>query len=385
MKIISLSLLCNNICPLNETRTYKTMKKLSFIMIIALLIVSCNSRKNNQSITSLEIIKIDNLDNDEKICLDSITEVKLIPFSRPDSQTYIGRIKKIVLLNNTIYISDGRNLFLYDMNGKCKLIFNKRGKAKGEYLGIGDFELINSNFYIIDEEQRTLLSYQNDGKLIHSFQLNFRPKSIKKLDHSALIICAENDIIGEEEKMKFHTYDINKNEIVHSFCPVDIHKGTYLKHLWNNNYTVINDSLFYYEPNDNTILHITQGNYQPYLTFDFGKNEPPTEFYQKDHENVATFFYEFHENQYASGTYWAIWNESKILFQFIHNKELKVALIDRSTKYAMIYQEIFIKNVNLGEIYTYDDNLLSYIYLNETTGNENSESDLAVIIAKLKK
>lgn len=349
---------------------------------------SCHNIKNTQSITSTssKIITIDNVTNYEPIYLDSIANIKLIQLSKPDSQIYIGRVKKIVSHNDSIYISNGKNIFIYDMNGKCKSTFNKIGKANHEYLGIYDFEIVDTNFYIIDRDLCKILSYSINGDYISSLKLDFYPKSIKKINDSSILICAENDVIDQEEKMKFHIYDIDMNKIINSFFPIDIYKGKYLKHMWNNNYTIVNDSIFYYEPNDNTILHVTPEKYSSYLTFDFGKNEPPTEFYQKNYENVASFFYEFHENQYASGTYWAIWNDSTMLFQFVHNKALKVAQINRQNHHVTISKGVYInKDQPLGEIYTYDNKLLSYIELNEMNEKESLNDDIVVIIAVLKK
>lgn len=359
------------------------MRKNILYITILLFSVSCSS-ENVKNINEHIVHKIENLNNYENIYLDSIANVKYIQLLKPNDQTYIGKIKKIISINDCIYISDGKNIFTYDMDGKCKSILNKMGKANDEYLRIYDFEVVDTNIYIIDRNLCKLLSYNSDGKCICTFKLNFYPKSIKMIDNSSMVICAENDIIDNEEKMKFHIYDTEKNKIVNSFCPIDIHKGKYMKHLWNNNYTVVNDSIFYYEPNDNTILHITKKKGVPYISFDFGSNEPPAEFYQKDYENVALFFYDFHTKQYASGVYWAIWNNSKTLFQFIHNKELKIALIDKLNHKTYISQYLYVnRDVKLDEIYTYNCCLYSYIYPNETTREEYSNNDIIVLIAEL--
>lgn len=360
------------------------MKKSILYITIILFTFSCSS-KNTQTVNNHHVHEIENLSNYRNIYLDSIAKVKYIQLFKPNDQTYIGRIQKIISLNNTIYISDEKNIFTYDMSGECKSILNKTGKANDEYLGIYDFEIINANIFIIDRNLCKLLSYNSDGKCLSALKLDFYPKSIKMMDNSSIVICAENDIIDDEEKMKFHIYDIEKNKIVNSFCPIDIHKGKYLKYLWNNNYTVVNDSIFYYEPNDNTILHINRKSSAPYLSFDFGSNEPPAEFYQIDHENIATFFYDFHDKQYASGVYWAIWNHSKTLFQFIHNKELKIALVDKFNHKTYISQYIYVnRDVKLDEIYTYNNSLFSYIYPNETAREEYPNNDIMVLIAELK-
>lgn len=349
------------------------MKNILYLVAILSVFSCVNENKRDHN--------IGNLNDYEKIYLDSIATVKYIQLSKPNDQTYIGKIVKIIPLEDNIYISDGKNIFTYDLSGECKSIFNKIGKAGDEYLSIDDFEVINGVIYIIDRDLCKLLSYNSDGKYIGALKLDFYPKSIKMIDNSSLVIRAENDIIDSEEKMKFHIYEIGKNEIVNSFCPIDIHKGKYLKHMWNNNFTVVGDSIFYYEPNDNTVLHITPEKSSLYMSFNFGNSEPPVEFYQTDHENIATFFYDFHDKQYASGVYWAIWNDSKIVFQFIHDKKLKVAMIDKYNNKTYISQGLYVSgDMKLDEVYTYNSSLVSYIYPDET---DNPSNDIKVLIAKL--
>lgn len=371
----------------------KNMKKLKVFMMVALLGAMSfgaftayehftKSEKESLLLTNCNQIKVEGIENCDNIFIDSIADVKYIQLLKPSSQNYIGNIKKIISLKY-IYISDGENIFTYDMDGQCKSVFNKLGKAGDEYLELSDFDVIDNLFYIIDRNLRKILIYNMKGECLSSYELDFYPKSIKMIDNTSMIICAENDIIKDEEKMKFHIYDINK-KITNSFYPIDIHKGKYLKYLWNSNFTVVNDSIFYYEPNDNTILHITKENYTPYIKLDFGKHEAPAEFYNKDYENVAYFFYDFHEKQYASGVYWAIWNNSKILFQFIHDKELKVGLINRLDNNTSISKGIYSANyTKLEEVYISGENIISYIYP-EKINNDNLNSDIILLIAKLK-
>lgn len=356
------------------------MKNNFFLIITFIFLLSCDD--DIQSSCNYQLIKVEGIEDCDNIYIDSIANVEYIKLLRPDTQSYIGSVKKIVALEN-IYISDGKNIFTYDMNGRCINIFNKIGKAGDEYLELSDFDVINDLFYVADRNLCKIIIYNMNGECVSSFKLDFYPKSIKMIDNSTMIIRAENDILEDEEKMKFHIYD-TKNKIIKSFYPIDIHKGKYLKHMWNNNFTVVNDSIFYYEPNDNMILHITKENSSPYIKFDFGKYEPPIEFYQRDYENVAYFFYDFHEKQYASGIYWAIWNDSKILFQFIHNKELKIGLINKSDNVTSISKGIFAKNdIKLDEVYIDGDNILSYIYPDEIN-SKNQNRDITILIAKLK-
>lgn len=337
-----------------------------FFFVIVITISCSNQKKNETNSDHCMVVAINDVDRLSDICLDSIASVKYIPLITPDSDTYLGNIRKIIYKDSCFYLSDGKTIFAYDFNGKYLWTLNQRGKSGAEYLDIYDFEIADK-LYILDRTSLKLVSYDLNRNFISSMKIDFYPKSLHSINSSSLLICGENDIIDDEVKMKFHVFDVAKNKIRNSFYPIDIYKGNYLKNFWNLNFIQHNDSLFYFEPHDNRIINIDENGYRDYLKIDFGKNEMPVELYNVNYEDAMKFYDVFHSTTYATGIYWSIWNENNLIFEFLHDKKMKVASCDlkNGTQQISIGMSILNSNKKMEEFFVSNDVLLSYYIKNE--------------------
>lgn len=360
--------------------------KLVPIVITILYLISCRNYSDNENI---RVINVGDINKTDKIVLEDVSSVDFIQLQMQDTINYIGAIKKIIYNDSCYCISDGKKIIFYNNEGKYKFTFDKLGRSGEEYLQIYDFEINNEEIYILDKNLSKILTYNMDDDLTYksSLKLDFYPKSLKIISDSFMVINAENNIIDDEIKMKFHVFDMNENKIINSFYPLNIYKGKYLKYLWNSNFTNHNDSLFYYEPNDNTILFLNEKGYSNYLKIDFSANEPPPSFYNVNYENVMEFMNEFNDKKYASGIYWSIWTEDKFIFQFIHDKQLKIGihnLGDNTTKIGGNF--VVMNDVQLENYFISNNRLISYIYPEQLGKNSNSvmnrNGEIILVIAK---
>ena len=125
----------------------KISQYLVILIFVGILLSACND-------ALFDISQKSNLLEDPSSLFDKI---ELIQLETTDS-SLIGNIKKIELLDSSIYILDGtqRCILVFDNYGNFKKKLSKIGKGPGEYVNIGDFNVekdgtieVLSNYKII--------------------------------------------------------------------------------------------------------------------------------------------------------------------------------------------------------------------------------------------
>jgi hypothetical protein len=145
------------------------MKNLTTILLIVLL-CSCNRSKNQTPVD--ELIKIDLL-SDADITLSNLSEIasdiEYIPLQTKDS-SLIGRIDKVVITDNYIYVKNGTaEILCFDKNGSFISKLSKTGRGPGEYTIIMDFDISSDNNKLILLVNGKILLYDiNDNKYAFS-------------------------------------------------------------------------------------------------------------------------------------------------------------------------------------------------------------------------
>jgi len=175
------------------------MKSISkALFIILLLMVSCNSKKENKNILTTAKIKPININiNVEKqikkslFIDDLVNEVKYIPL-QTTPQSLIGSIDKIEVTDSLIFILDaGQNqaLFIFDHKGNFINKIANQGKGPSEYVKILDFNYCKQDHSLmICDINRKILKFDINGNLINSWRQNFQVNKIANLGMDKYIV-----------------------------------------------------------------------------------------------------------------------------------------------------------------------------------------------------
>ena len=125
------------------------MKQNNFLFLAFLLILySCNPQKETTSFEkekeTVDISKMKRFDNVDEIIPDEfIAEEKYIKLTSTDDDFLFKEINKIRVVNDRIFILDGRskNLLVFDMDGVSKAKIGAKGNGPNEYIDISDFDI----------------------------------------------------------------------------------------------------------------------------------------------------------------------------------------------------------------------------------------------------
>ncbi len=188
------------------------MKQPFYSLIVISFLFSCSFNSKDTS----DIIRID-IDNSKTIeplsVIDSIQMINL----ETNEKSLIGKVKKLIIYNNIIFVLDSRQQALLRFSSKGKFLnkIHKIGKGPGEYISINDFCIDKTeNRIILLANGRNILTYSFEGKYIGSSILkNYVCHYIEWLGKDEFLLFSDTD------EYRFCFFNLKKNEIVKKSIP----------------------------------------------------------------------------------------------------------------------------------------------------------------------
>lgn len=240
----------------------------------------------------------------------------------------VGEVTKAVIRDGIIFMSDGRTLFQYDMNGKYVRSMTRMGRGPQEYLGIADFALYDGYVYIIDRNMK-ILKYTVDNEFVSSAKLDFFPATVYVPDANNILLTSAY----QSDVDKFSVYDSESLQRKTSFQPVEKAEITYRHIMGQSNFYEYAGRLLYHEPMNDSVYEIDAAGqtYTEKYRFDlFGKN-PPDSFWQHEYESVVDVNITAVDRGYCFGLpVWAA-TESKMLFTYRDGADYRMCIYDRTS------------------------------------------------------
>ena len=114
-----------------------------------------------------EIIHEKHLGRSSQI-MDSIRYVALE--TTPD--ILVGKVKKIIVNNSNIFISSGKKIQRFLLNGSFVWEIDSRGNGPKEYSQISDFFIHNERIYILDPNRRRVCIFNSSGEFDREIEFN---------------------------------------------------------------------------------------------------------------------------------------------------------------------------------------------------------------------
>ena len=279
----------------------------------------------------------------------------------------IGPVDQIEVVDNIIYLSDGKTLFQYSLDGKYLCSLNRHGRGPSEYINIKKFYVHNDYIYIIDRNAK-LLKYSTDNKFIISKKIEFYPASCIVKDDKLLLTTAY-----QNEVNKFHVYNTQTLEEIQSFCPVQQSEIQWKHSMLQHNFYVYEDCLLYYEPMNNTILRIDieTMSVTPYHNLHFKEGNPPENFWKGTFDNVMDFYDTAAKKGYNVGAYSYCENRNYIFFSYFSGEQYTSCLYSKKNSRAVSFQKIALHEkipaIHTAEMrYNFKDEQHQYIVISDS-------------------
>jgi hypothetical protein len=204
------------------------IKKLIFINCIFLCVLfsSCNKNQWDNSI-STEDAEIIDLTKMNKYLVESIPvkDVHYI-YLETNDEALIGRVKKILIRNDRIYILDhkyAKALFVFNIQGKFLFKLDAQGKAPNEFVNLNDFDIDDAgNIFLHDQAAKKIIKYSDSGEYIEYYNYSFYTSHFKHINDSLFVFQNCNHRNPKMKDIKDYTiyyWNRKSNQVTNVFFP----------------------------------------------------------------------------------------------------------------------------------------------------------------------
>ena len=319
------------------------MKQLLLPIIIIATFFSCKKHSNTEDLEKTKIVtyKVSEIDVEplQNVLSTYFTEPTFVKLRSKDISTDFGKISKVKLQNQYIYILDQgiKSLVVYDKEGYAVGKVGQKGQGPNEYLDIADFDIDKQGYiYALDGRWDKLFIYDQNLNLVSNEKLPFEADKIQLLENGDYMFALSswNKGNGEGYKIAITDKEFNlKNKVFKYDEFID-------ENYWISDYQLIrtNEYIIYNKSIDNHIhLFSLNGDYIKTILLDFGKENVQNqqkkniEKYIRDFDNY-TLLKDFPiiYGDLIMGTLWEHRNSKIFLLDTKQNKMFKSGKITDS-------------------------------------------------------
>lgn len=319
------------------------MKQLLLPIIIIATFFSCKKHSNTEDLEKTKIVtyKVSEIDVEpiQNVLSTYFTEPTFVRLRSKDISTDFGKISKVKLQNQYIYILDQgiKSLVVYDKEGYAVGKVGQKGQGPNEYLDIADFDIDKQGYiYALDGRWNKLFIYDQNLNLVSNEKLPFEADKIQLLENGDYMFALSswNKGNGEGYKIAITDKEFNlKNKVLKYDEFID-------ENYWISDYQLIrtNEYIIYNKSIDNHIhLFSLNGDYIKTILLDFGKENVQNqqkkniEKYIRDFDNY-TLLKDFPivYGDLIMGTLWEHRNSKIFLLDTKQNKMFKSGKITDS-------------------------------------------------------
>jgi hypothetical protein len=213
-----------------------TGKKLYCFILLATVMISCNSDRKKETVgnDSVYTVDFDNTPKEEKIYMSSLfKKVKIIPLETTD-ESLIGRITEVQVSDGKIFVFDidHAGLFVFNMDGKFIRRIGREGQGPGEYVFLSNFTVDEAKheIYLLDAGRKRIIIYDIEtGKYLKHISMSHI--SEKTFSHciqysEGRLYADANAKSGSEEDYLLYEIDLQTGKCKNPWLPAECNKGS---------------------------------------------------------------------------------------------------------------------------------------------------------------
>lgn len=201
--------------------------------------------------------------------------VKDIIVLKESDDIMFADLDKIIEDNGLFYVLDSfgaRTLVSFDSKGNAHAKYGKIGKGPGEFVRPWDFDIYNSQVYILDSNAKKILIFESDGGYKDEKKLPFSAKGFKILNDGKMMFSL---LTSGDGGPRLCLSDSTLTEFKYL---LNSEKGYVGGFHTNNIFRNINNGIMYYEaPLDTLFCFNDNGDLTGGIVFDFGNKGVPHE------------------------------------------------------------------------------------------------------------
>ncbi|NHB69266.1 6-bladed beta-propeller [Perlabentimonas gracilis] len=260
---------------------------LGTIAICIMLTLGACSNNTNNSDSHIKSIKFD-LSKVRPIKRGSelFSEISLVKLETSPT-VQIGEIIKIFVNASYIYISDGKSVYQFDVNGKYLNQLNSQGKGPGEYTGITDFVVAQNNtIEVLNTGQQKVIRFDRNFKFIDEYKVGRYTMNMAIHNNGTRLFHCGNDASGDQfdKILRF-----NNGILEEGYLTIDKFKSEYLHFRRFDFFSYFNNGILITDVHHDTVYHYSQKGFEPRYVMDIGKKAIPTQMYNRSYDHVADF------------------------------------------------------------------------------------------------
>jgi len=250
------------------------MKYLTFWLAIIFSFSFSNgfSQQKNSRVKRIDLTA--GLSSDEtKMNLSEIAEKVEYVFLETTDECLMDKIKKVIVDDSLVFITDKKQLLIFNNSGKFLKAVGNKGRGPGEFVEVMDFsvDIATDRIFVMDRYQQKVFCYSYNGKYQSEFRLKTPyPSKIAVVKNSGLMISYARPqfIRNNNHGFAFYTFegqfirnslDRQKEDVENVKSEAGLHRLRYYC-----------DSLTFWEIHLDTIYRVSnEGAFTPRYVIDY--------------------------------------------------------------------------------------------------------------------
>lgn len=205
----------------------------------------------------------------------------------------IGDVDKIKISENNLYLITSNRVLCFDIqNGSPLFHLSHQGKGPGEYLSLSDIWIDPTSraIELLDRNGKKIQRYTSQGVWLSEIKIPTSPFAFYKFSANDYLLYHNNQISDKSDCLLIH-YAASTEKIKESFFPIDKQLGNYFFVLEATNFSPNAEGGCSFFTCSSRILFRITTNWKaiPLYILDFGKNQPPEAFLQRNYIDIADF------------------------------------------------------------------------------------------------
>jgi len=324
--------------------------------------VACKSENGNEPIKRINVdLKKVRVENIEDIIVESDTiRLETIPAS------LIKSIARMSFVDNKILIWDVPDkLLVFSEAGAFLNNIGNKGQSGDEFLGINDYMIVNDTAFIYDFNNRKIMKFEINGKLIGSTSIKQSINRICPLPDNGGYI-ALNTFSNRKDNPKFSWLDCDFE--VRSSSPEQLEHSS----VFSNTFFQNGSYLDYWEMFNNVIFAVTKDAVTPKYIIDFMAYDMPNDIAGDIPKSIE--YYTKNSSTTAGIINNVIETDEIIAFMFAHDKTSHWAVVNKKNSDVRVFKLVKVEEPfgKINYVSTYHDGWFYSIYMPEESNIDDN-------------